>query len=1343
MSVKLKLSLLLLAGLAAPAGAATLSGTCRVSGVTFSGGAPCEVTFSFTSAELSYSDCQLYKSQLDGEDCRAIAPGTGCNYTSGQVLSATCGGGGDSWFGGSWFDGAGLPSARSAVLDPFGAENGAAFFSPHYGSGFEDWRDDAAERWRSYLARNAIGKATGIAVWPGDPLARGLEWFYARLSGGKEREKVPASPFQDYDYAPVGKAQADYERGLVDHEMLKRDDPVMGPPSGAAPEPPGNMREQAACAAQSKGSIAPVFGVAYNSMYGGRSETAGMKVELFPDGRAVYTDDSATRWTFRPYGATLPGKGDAHYRAPPGFAGRLVYGDIRGGRGWRVEKPDGDVLEFSAAPSTASWRPSRYNAADGSWLDYAYGPAREAGADGGPSRITDMHGRYFDIERDARGLPLKVTDQNGRSTTFTYDAAGRVVRTTSPDGREKRFGYDAAGFMNSVRDGSLAEERYTYDRAGRVLAAELDGGVNRLGHYYNDASSRTVVTDALGARTVYRRVSAGGRELVAAVTDALGGTLSLEYDENRYPAAVTDQSGRVTRYARNHNGDPEIITDALGASSTIEYQVKMRYRDAAGDHTDYYSRPVRVTDALGRATGMDYDKRGNLARLTDALGNKTAMSYDKAGHLLKLRDALGAVYEYEYGLGLSKAIDPLGRVTRYERDEDLRVTRLIDPMGRGTSFTYDLAGNVTQARNPAGFITRFAYGNGSCASCAGGQLASLTDPKGNTWAFNYDKYGRLSDTVNPLGQRKNYGYDRMSRLTGLEDPAGNRTVYTYDALGRVVGKEVRAPSGDAALTSYTYDPVGNMLSASSDGSAARFAYDPLNRPVKAEQSFGGGTYTLRYTYDAVGNRTAMSTPWGEYNYTYDALNRLTSIVNPQGINVTLAYDAVGRRTRKTVFRALPETLAETDYTYDKAGQLLSIVNKAGGEIVSFARYRYDAAGNRISREDRDGVTTYSYDLANRLILASGTATVETFAYDENGNRLADERAKDYAYDAANRIQANTLYTFAHDPNGNLTSQTNKSGNATITYAYNPEQQLSEVVTPEHKVQYKYDPLGRRIEKTVDGLTRRYVYDNEDIIAILDADGNPLHTFTHGPGIDEPLIMTRADGANYFYHADALGSITALTDGNKETVETYTYKAYGEPTIKDCTGAVLSGSAVGNPYLFTARELAPESGLYYYRARYYDWARGAFTQEDPIGIRGEDTNLFAYVRNTPVNLIDSLGLSPADVAKIKSIFNETVEQMNKDCKRTRISVLNNLISIIQTLAGGRLGKPYYVCADQTHEVLDALRKAKSERQFEDEWDFNEVYQEFPMHYYGLAVSKNQNDPMLKLDPFWNTIKEIKK
>ena len=148
----------------------------------------------------------------------------------------------------------------------------------------------------------------------------------------------------------------------------------------------------------------------------------------------------------------------------------------------------------------------------------------------------------------------------------------------------------------------------------------------------------------------------------------------------------------------------------------------------------------------------------------------------------------------------------------------------------------------------------------------------------------------LSGTVAPLRDANLHQYDRMSRAREVKDPAGNISGYTYDALGRLIKKEVRTPAGDRSITEHAYDPVGNMLSASDGGSRVEFAYDALNRPVKTAQTFGGGTYAITYAYDAVGNRTGMTTPWGEYNYTYDALNRLTSIVDPQGINITFAYD---------------------------------------------------------------------------------------------------------------------------------------------------------------------------------------------------------------------------------------------------------------------------------------------------------------------------------------------------------------------------------------------------------------------------------------------------------------------
>ena len=420
----------------------------------------------------------------------------------------------------------------------------------------------------------------------------------------------------------------------------------------------------------------------------------------------------------------------------------------------------------------------------------------------------------------------------------------------------------------------------------------------------------------------------------------------------------------------------------------------------------------------------------------DILGNTTSMDHDKARHMLS------------------------------QRDTDLHVTQLTDPLGRSTTFTYDLSGNVTAVTNPADFVTKFSYGDGDCPSCAGGQLSGLTDPKGNIWTFGYDNYGRLTEAANPLDQRKAYEYDKMSRVIEVKDPARNVTTYTYDAMNRLTKKDIRTPAGAHAATIYTYDAAGNPLSASNGEGSVEFAYDALNRVLETKQAFDGKVYTLNYGYDAVGNKTSMQTPWGRYSYTYDVLNRAASIVNPQGISVSFKYDAVGRRIEKTIFKSTPEVLVRTSYSYDAASQLLNITNKTGGKVVAFARYTYDEAGNRTIMEDHNGVHTYRYDASNRLIVARELPLVplrgEGFAYDRAGNRRHDTRTKDYKYDAANRLQENTLYAYTHDMNGNLASRTEKVSSATITYAYNPGQQLAEVITPKAKVEYKYDPLGRRI-----------------------------------------------------------------------------------------------------------------------------------------------------------------------------------------------------------------------------------------------------------------------------------------
>ncbi|TAK07548.1 RHS repeat-associated core domain-containing protein [bacterium] len=125
--------------------------------------------------------------------------------------------------------------------------------------------------------------------------------------------------------------------------------------------------------------------------------------------------------------------------------------------------------------------------------------------------------------------------------------------------------------------------------------------------------------------------------------------------------------------------------------------------------------------------------------------------------------------------------------------------------------------------------------------------------------------------------------------------------------------------------------------------------------------------------------------------------------------------------------------------------------------------------------------------------------------------------------------------------------------------------------------------------------KRSAFDNEDILLELDGSNNILARYTHGPGIDESLIMEKG-GASFFYHADGLGSIVDITDSAGTIKQRYTYSSFGKIESQ------LDPNFI-QPYTFTGREFDSETGLYFYRARNYDHAIGRFLTSDPIGLEG--------------------------------------------------------------------------------------------------------------------------------------------
>jgi RHS repeat-associated protein len=167
--------------------------------------------------------------------------------------------------------------------------------------------------------------------------------------------------------------------------------------------------------------------------------------------------------------------------------------------------------------------------------------------------------------------------------------------------------------------------------------------------------------------------------------------------------------------------------------------------------------------------------------------------------------------------------------------------------------------------------------------------------------------------------------------------------------------------------------------------------------------------------------------------------------------------------------------------------------------------------------------------------------------------------------------------------------------------------------------YNYDPFGRRIEKIVNTGTpvmTRYVYDGPNIVTEYDGSWTATAKYIHTPDIDEPLTVTQGENT-FYYHLDGLGSVVNLTDASGYVAKTYTYKSFGESNSQP--GGLVQ------PFTFTDREFDPESGLYFYRARYYDPRAGRFLTRDPIGFAGGDVNLYRVTGNDPLNYVDPIGL----------------------------------------------------------------------------------------------------------------------
>jgi RHS repeat-associated protein len=811
------------------------------------------------------------------------------------------------------------------------------------------------------------------------------------------------------------------------------------------------------------------------------------------------------------------------------------------------------------------------------------------------------HSYLMHVVQSTDGL-VKVFNADGSGSFYTSNGDGTYespkgdfrVLTQHTDGtyqlREKtgkRYHFNISGKLTGIEDSNGNSITLNYSTDG--LLETITDGLSRETTLAYDINNRLQEVTGPAGRTVsYAYDSAG--DLIS-VTDIGGFTTQYAYDADHNLTTITDPAGRQTFFTTDSEDRLESISNAGGVNRrTFAYGVpavnQMTVTDALGHQTIFtynnYALITAITDPAGNTAENGYDENLNLIRRTDAAGNQTIFTYDSRGNLLTATDAQANTTTVTYEAQFNK------------------IDTVTDANGNTTDFDYDANGNLTTKTYPNGNTESFSYTND-------GNMSRLTDTNGNITTFEYDTRARLTAMNYPDGSAEMFTYDVFGNINSKTDRMGRTKTYEYDSAGRLI----KTSYPDNTSVGFEYDPSGKLLGATDANGSFAFEYNGTGRMARAVSP---GGEVVSYSYDAAGNRTRLIYPNGMVlDYTYDVHGRLSRINQSGHMVASYDYDSLSRITRRELQNGIYST-----YSYDTANRLLELLNrKSTAEIISSFAYTYDNVGNRLTMTTLDGLTQYTYDDANQLTdVIYPDASTTSYNLDSAGNRVSevvDGDAIAYTTNELNQYTDVNGDAYAYDANGNMTSKTTSEG-ATV-YTYDFENRLVQVDTVTETISYTYDPFGRRTSKTTSSGTTNYFHDGFQVIMEEGNAGMAEATYVYGIGIDEVLLVTR-DGGNYFYCHDGLGSVTDITNTAADVVDSFSYDAFGVPN---------NDSITENLRLFAGRSFEPKSGLYFYRARYYDPGIGRFITPDPIGY-GEGANLYLFVQNNPVNWVDPSGLA---------------------------------------------------------------------------------------------------------------------
>ena len=844
------------------------------------------------------------------------------------------------------------------------------------------------------------------------------------------------------------------------------------------------------------------------------------------------------------------------------------------------------------------------------------------------------------------GITRPLTTSTSISVSHQYDGYGNLTLTTDAGGTQAQFAY---GAVNGITDlyatqttvalgtpvQRITTQDYDFYTGLATTQTDVDNSVTTSMTY--DAFGRLTLTQEAHASTIERRTATEYSDLARRVI--VRSDLSATGDGKLVRIEHYDQLGRI-RVSRQL----EDVATQSAYDETTGIKLQTRY---------LYSNPNSY-----RVVSNPYRAATSGAASSEGTMGWTRSKLDQIGRVLEVQSFGGTGLPAPWGSNSSTT----GTViTAYDSNN----TTVTDQAGKQRRRVADGLGRLTQVvEDPAGlnYATNYVYD-------ALDNLTTVTQGTQPSRSFVYSSLKRLTSAFNPESGTVNYTlYDGNGNLQTKTDARGITTTYAYDALNRATS---RSYSDTTPAVSYAYDALGvpfskgRLTSVSSRVSSYSYGeYDALGRVKTGTQTTSAQSYTMSYGYDLAGNMSSETYPSGRVVTTsYDGAGRV-GVVNGQKAGEaaktyasSFSYTAHGAVGSMTLGNNLVE---HTNFNSRLQPTLIGLGTSSIDSSKLRLDYGYGAAdnnGNVQSQTITVGATvmsqSYGYDGLNRLSSAAESgAWTQTYDFDRYGNRAV--RAGSYIPNASltpqsafagdlsafnannNRVQ---LTGFGYDSAGNLTSDPTTAANA---MAYDAENRQISYTKAGVTTTYSYDGDGRRVKKIDSTGTTVFVYNAEgQLIAEYHSD---------------PVPSPAGGGGTSYLTNDHLGSTRVVTKADGSVKARYDYLPFGEELgagVGSRTTAMGYNAADSTKQKFTQKERDNESGLDYFLARYYSSAQGRFTSTDPIALAAsrlkdpQQINLYAYVRNNPLSLVDPNGEDTIET-KVEE-YSFTIEREGKDKK----------------------------------------------------------------------------------------------